>query len=352
MKNYIRAIIFIIIFIILFCGIGVIFNPTGSFNEWYQSYSEVEFYKQKKDTMDYIYMGNSCVYTGVSPLEIYKTIGVTGYTLATPGQKTWASYYWAKEVFKYQKPKAIFLEVGEAFETREGNTELFTRRAIDSMKFSKNKLDMIYDPDFELSNYDKLSCIFPILRYHSRWTELNEGDFRKLLLKDKNTYLGFLINKDTKQYNGKFDKNGRKKYKNKTEETTTSNLQHITDEARKKLDKIVSLCKENNSELVLMKIPEPKLWTPEKNQAISDYAKENNLKFIDLNYDENVNINWKKDTYDAGDHLNLDGAQEVAKGLSNFIKNNFEIQDHRNDASYQEWNDRLLEYNKQKELKK
>ena len=75
-KNSIKAIAFIVIFIVLFCSIGVLLNPNGTYEEWFQSYAVIEFYKKKENTIDMIYIGNSCIYTGVSPLEIYDRIGV------------------------------------------------------------------------------------------------------------------------------------------------------------------------------------------------------------------------------------------------------------------------------------
>ena len=46
-----------------------------------------EFYKQKENSIDIIYIGDSCVYSAVSPMEIYKNIGVTGYSLSSQDKK-------------------------------------------------------------------------------------------------------------------------------------------------------------------------------------------------------------------------------------------------------------------------
>ncbi len=351
-ENSIKGIIFIAIFIVLFCSIGVLLNPNGTYEEWFQSYSVIEFYKKKEDTVDIIYVGNSCIYTGVSPLEIYDRIGVTGYPLSTPRQKLWASYYWMKEALKYQKPKAFFVEVGEAFATKKNNDELAIRRAIDSMKFGKNKLEMIMDSDFELSNFDKLSCIFPILRYHSRATKLKETDFRKLVVREDYTFCGFFVNKVTKGYKGKFDKKAKQKYLELMEKTKVENTTEISKESEEKMKQMVELCKNNHCELVLIKIPEPRDWTPQKNQAIAEFAANNHIKFIDLNYDENININWETDTQDEGDHLNIKGAEKIGEYLSNYIKQNFTIEDHRNDENYGEWNEMLRRYKEDKSITK
>lgn len=349
-KNIVKVIVFIVIFMVLFCMIGVLVSPNGTYEEWYQSYSLIDFYKQKENIIDIVYVGNSCIYTAVSPLEVYDRSGVTGYILSTPEQKVWASYYWMKEAFRYHKPKVIFFEVGECFVSKDMNNELATRRAIDSMRFGKNKLEMIMDSDFNMSNMEQLSCVFPILRYHSRALKLNELDFRKLMVKEQCTFAGFFINKYTKGYKGIFNKKAKQDYKKQLEEKKIQQEIGLSQEAREKMDKMVELCKQNNCELVLIKIPEPRFWIPEKNQTITEYANSKNIQFIDLNYDENININWETDTQDGGDHLNIKGAEKIGEYLSNYIKQNFNLEDHRNDEKYVEWNDALRRYKEEKNI--
>lgn len=341
--NYIKIIAFIVIFILLMHFFGILFNPTGTYKEWFQSYTIIEFYKQERDTVDFLYVGNSCVYTGISPMEMYNNIGVTGYSLSTPRQQMWSSYYWIKEAFQYQKPQAVFLEVGEAFSNLQSNDELSIRRAIDSMKLGKTKLEMIQDDDFELSGFDKLTCIFPVLRYHSRWNKIDEVDFRKFADKYEYTFFGFLMNKNVKKYGKDIDQNKNKKIKPRAEEINPEAI--LAKETIEKMERIEKYCKDNNSELVLIKVPEPRFWSEDKSRIIAEYAKERGLKFIDLNYDENINIDWATDTQDGGDHLNLKGAEKVGTYLSNFIKSNFEIEDHREDIKHQKWNQRQEEYN-------
>ena len=103
MKNLIKAFVFIIILIIIICVLNRVFSPVGS-NEggWYVAGAMRDMYKQDKNSIDVLYVGNSNVYTGISPLEIYNNIGVTGFSASTPGQDIIGSYYVAKEFFKTQ----------------------------------------------------------------------------------------------------------------------------------------------------------------------------------------------------------------------------------------------------------
>ena len=350
-KNILKIVFFITIFMILFCALGIFLNPTGTIMEWFQSYTVIEFYKEKKNSIDVLYVGNSCIYTGISPMEVYKNTGITGYAFSTSGQRMASSYYFIKEAFKTQKPKLVFLEIGEAFTGIDKNDEMSIRRAIDSLKFSKNKLDMIWDEDYKLSNFDKLSCIFPILRFHSRWNNLDESDLRKFVFKGNYTDKGYLLEKNTKKYNGKVNKRLKSEQDDEikeSEEELQFEISKIPIEVRAKIDKMIEYCKEMNSELIFIKLPEPIVWNEEKREIIKDYAKEKNVKFIDLNYDEKINIDWQTDTQDEGNHLNLYGAEKVGKYLSDYLVDNFDLPDHREEPYYSDWNDFLAAYEEEK----
>lgn len=349
-KNVLKIMIFVLIFMLLFCGLGTFFNPTGTIMEWFQSYTVIEFYKERKNSIDVLYVGNSCIYTGVSPMEVYKNTGITWYDFSTSGQRMVSSYYFIKEAFKYQKPKVVFLEIGDAFTGIDKNDEMSTRRAIDSLKFSKNKLEMIWDDDYKLSDFNKLSCVFPILRFHSRWNNLDESDLRKFVFKGNYTDKGYLLEKTTKKYEGKVNRRRRNLEENKENiEEIQFDISKIPSEVKVKLDNIIKFCQENDSQLILIKLPEPRYWNQEKSGIIDLYAKEKNIEFIDLNYDGNLNIDWQTDTQDEGNHLNLYGAEKVGKYLSDYLMNNYDLVDHREDDSYKDWNDFLVAYEEEKQ---
>lgn len=351
MKNFIKFIIFLAILLVTLSICTFILNPAGSFNEWNATNTIVDFYKQDKETIDVMYLGASGVYTGVSPFEIYQEDGITGYSLSTPGQKIWSSYYLIKEALKTQKPKMIFLESGEIFNSAKNEQELNKRNVIDTMKFGKNKLEMINDEIYGFSNWQKLGCVFPILRYHGRWDKIDQNDARKLVCRGENTYKGYLLESRIKKLAGR-----NKKIKSEKEELNENfdeiKTSDVSEDAKKYIQKILEICNQNEIKLVLLKIPEPTYWSVEKSASVYKYAEEINVQYIDLNYDENINIDWDKDTQDEGNHLNIYGAEKVGKYIATYLKNNYNLDDHRNDEKYQKWNDELENYKKQKEIVK
>ncbi len=367
MKKIFKLIIFIIVFVLLLCIFNEIFNPSGTLNEWYSTNCIRDFYKQKADTIDVIYLGNSCVYTGISPVEIYENSGITGYSFSSSGQKTWSSYYLLKDALKTQKPKVVFLEAGETLCEQKDEEELNKRNVIDSMPLSENKLSMINDSIYNFSQYDKLGCIFPILRYHSRWNRIKENDLRKFAKKGEITYKGYLLERKIAAYNQKDDKDKKRDIRDKKENENQNNdlvnnikenadlensKKNVTDDSEYAINKIMKLCKENNCELVLIKIPEPTYWTSTKYEAVKNFAEKKGLKYIDLNYDSNITMDWNDDTQDGGNHLNVYGAEKIGNYLANYLKVNFELEDHREDKKYNSWNELVVKYDTAKQEKK
>ena len=352
MKNYIKAFIFIIILIIIICLLNRVFSPVGS-NEggWYVAGAMRDMYKQDKNTIDVLYVGDSNVYTGVSPLEIYNNIGVTGFSASTPQQDVIGSYYVIKEFLKKQKPKVIMLETGEFFALRKNFTELGMRSEIDYMNSGFDKLGILNDEYLNFSFSEKINYLFPIIRFHDRYQRLTEFDIRKLILKSETSYKGYLYDIKTRKYENK-GKNiylKYKEYQNSYKEINIENTDlHIEDYVKEKIDKLKLLCKQNNCELVLMTMPTTDERAIEKYEIFKEFAKEKEIKYVNFNFEVDEPINWETDTQDKGNHLNIKGAEKVGNYISKYLSENFEFENKKEKKEYKKWNDALQAYNERK----
>lgn len=163
------------------------------------------------------------------------------------------------------------------------------------------------------------------------------------MYKSELTYKGFVYNPDVKAYSGqnKFNKNYKYEYKNSSSTITEEDKaleKSVSGNSAKYLSKIIELCKQNNCTLILLKIPDIQDWNDDKHNTIKAYAEVNNLAFIDLNYDNtNFSIDWSTDSSDSGYHLNIHGAQKVSKYLADYLKENFELESHKDDPNYSSW---------------
>lgn len=326
LTNIIKIICFLLIGIVLFCVATNIVVPkwvTPKDNR--MSYIMQGFYQEPKNSLDVIFMGNSDVYRGVSPITLWDEYGIASYNYVSSGQRMWTAYYMLVESLKYQKPELIVLNMDSAFNESQSSESNY-RKVFDNMKLSKNKIDAITDPVFQNKKSEIFSYIFPIYRFHSRWSELETKDFTKAFKRTKFDYKGLDLTVDVKPYT-KNDYMQRDHSKEK-----------IGEKCDKYLNKMINICKENNIELLLIELPSAESWSQDLSDKTTEFAKQHELEFIDLNLlISEIGLNWQTDTADEGDHLNVYGAEKVSKYLGKIIQEKYHIKDRREEKAYESW---------------
>lgn len=118
------------------------------------------------------------------------------------------------------------------------------------------------------------------------------------------------------------------------------------------LDKIYSLCKDNGINLVLMKAPSVyPHWYDEWDKQVSDYAYEHGILYLNtINEAGNIGIDYTTDTFDYGQHLNVEGAEKLSLYLGEQLVKNFRLTDHRQDESYKNaWQTIVNKYYEEKQ---
>ena len=93
----------------------------------------------------------------------------------------------------------------------------------------------------------------------------------------------------------------------------TKDKAQIPEVVRIYMEKIKRLCEKNGADLLLVSAPSPKNYNYKKHNSLEEYARENDLSYVDLNMKfRDIGIDWKMDSYDRGDHLNISGARRVS----------------------------------------
>ena len=273
-----------------------------------------EYYDSPKNH-EVLFIGDCEVYANFSPMVIYEEEGISSYIRGSSQQLIWQSYGILKETLKYEIPKVVIFNVN-AMRYSKPVSEAYNRLTIDKMKWSKEKVEMIFSSMTEEESF--LSYVFPILRYHSRIFELSEEDFTYLFQRRQNTFNGFLINQNIK---------GVESLPTKRPLTET----RFADITYEYLDKIRELCEENNIQLVLIKAPSLyPYWYTEYDEQIKEYASKYGLDYY--NFLENIleiGLDYHVDTYDGGLHLNLHGATKLSKYFAPILKEKYSLTDYR-----------------------
>ena len=294
-----------------------------------------EYYSEKKDH-DVVFIGDCEVYTNFSPLVLWEEYGINSYIRGSAEQLMWQSYYLLEETFTYEKPKVVVFNV-LAMMFNEPQKESYNRMTLDSMRWSPSKIKCINASMMEDEHF--IEYVFPILRYHDRWNQLTDEDFRYFIKKDKVTFNGYYMRTDALPAENVPSGRPLADYR-------------FGDTAYLYLDKMTQLCKENGVELVLVKAPSLyPYWYDQWEEQMSSYASEHGLKYYNFLEDiEEIGLDYTQDTFDAGLHLNLSGAEKLSHFFGKILKEECGLSDrHGEEALESAWADKKQAYIKERD---
>lgn len=295
-----------------------------------------EYYRDPTEH-ELLIVGNCESYENISPMSLWENYGITSYIRGNSNQLIPQSYYLLKEALKYETPKVVLLNI-QAMTVGEQSSEEYNRMVFDGMRWSKEKLQGILSTRTEGESLTEY--IFPVLRYHSRWSQLSVEDFRYAFGgKPLRSYNGYYLRADVRPYTEFPAERRRSDYS-----FPEKNVRY--------LEEIVRLCREKGIELVLMKAPSMyPVWAEPYEEQIAEFASERELPYINtLLYMDEIGLDMSTDTYDEGLHLNVYGAEKLSVWLGEWLRERYELSDFRDYEAYASvYNQRLWEYDKEKE---
>ena len=284
--------------------------------------SMISEYYDRAGGNDVIFVGDCEVYANFTPLEMYREAGIKAYVRGTSQQLVWQSYYILEETFRYETPKVVVFNVN-AMRYSEPVKEEYHRLTIDEMRWSAQKVGIIRASMTQEETF--LSYVFPILRYHSRITQLTAEDVTYLFDDEQITWQGHLVNDTIKPLGRLPSKKALADYS-------------FGDVCWDYLEKMRLLCQQNDAELILIKAPSVyPYWYDEYDAQIEEYAAKHGLSFYNfLDHVEEIGIDYQVDTYDAGLHMNLSGATKLSTYFARILSEQHGLPDHRGDAAFDE----------------
>lgn len=271
------------------------------------------FLTERENSMDYVVIGDSETYSSMSPMRLWRDYGYTGYICGTPSQHLEDTLGYLQQFCENQKPKLVIFEANALYRSSG------------------------FQDDFYRVVYRNVEKVFPIFEYHNRWKELSFRDIGKVNYTWRNYLKGFLPTFVSKPWEG------GNSYMKKTPD-----LREIPKVNRYYFGKIAEFCKDNNLPLLITNVPNPVNWRYAKHNSVQLLADKYGLEYFDMNLHlEEINIDWKKDSRDGGDHMNLYGAAKVTDFLGKYMAEHYSLPDHRGDEAYSSWDKDLEKYEKQ-----
>ncbi len=289
-----------------------------------------EYYDEVKDH-DVIFIGDCELYENITPSLLWEEYGINSYIRGSAQQLIWQSYYLLEDTLRYEKPKVVVFNV-LSMQYNEPQKEAYNRMTIDGMRWSTAKIRSIEAsmmPDEHMIEY-----VFPLLRYHSRITELKGEDLKYLFHADPVTYNGYYMRVDVRPAENIPPAKPLGDYR-------------FGSNAYKYLDMLTKTCAEEGIQLVLVKAPSlyPH-WYDEWEEQMEDYAERHGLLYVNaLEELEDIGLDFSTDTYDAGLHLNLSGAEKWTRSLGELLTKECGLESRRGEADLEaRWEEKLRRY--------
>lgn len=372
-KNTIKIVLFCAIGIVIFGLVQKILTPNHSQNS-YPNLTIKGFNMLENNSLDAVFLGPSTMHGSVFPMDIYKQTGIKAYNFSISGQPIDLSYEILKNVFRQQKPEIIVLDArGLTYEDNHSQNPAL-RYYAENIPLSKEKIEFAV-------NYTKygytdgtMSILFPIIKYHDRWSQLTKDDFIRVgkVADDyyftMGTFFGEFINgtsltaeQSDDIINEMIRRNPSEiKFREDTEEYQIKEVDSpirtidIPEKNKKILEQIKKLCDENECKLVLSSIPSRihpvsnprRAWGKDIQTEVAQLAAELGIEYVDFTYNIDIGIDMMTDTNDNGVHLNTLGARKI----TNYFCKYFTEQGIVGTGSDPVWDEQLVKWDKIMEI--
>lgn len=317
-------------------GFAILLAPLSDVLRNKDSYQLVSsFYEEKNDSLDVVFLGTSQILMSVSPMQLWKDYGITSYNLGQHGQSFALTYYCMEEAIRKQHPKLVVVDVFYMMNKSKVVLTSNVHKTVDNLQWGLPKLQAIYDVGGDPEAGSRLDYLLNITAFHTRWKEINESDFKKV----HDYYKGAFMYYDAQSYG----------MISPPPETDTMD---VYSETLTYLNRMIALCKETNTQLLLVKTPYYPVDGGELTVSvqyrmlneIGKIAKENQINYLNCLYKvQDIGLDYNTDMHDWG-HVNAYGAMKVTDYMGSYIKQNYDIPDRRQDVSYRNWNEQYQQY--------
>lgn len=338
-KKIIKCVAFFCVLVLIAGAFTVVLIPKNNSSEagiFYRDEKATGILLEPENTIDVVVLGDSESFTAISPLQLWMEQGISAYVCGQSGQRVVEAYHWLEEIFKRQSPEVVILETNMLYRYEGTVTEM----------------------DFSL--LEKVERYIPLFKYHDRWKNVKRTDLVFDYTWDNLDMLrGYEIMDTAIPYEEGVYMDANVSLEELTEreaaadavnpmiQEKTASAEEVPDIVKHYLKKIQELCQQNDAKILLLSVPSPKNWNYIKHSGVSAYAAEQELEFLDLNLcQEELNLDWNMDTPDSGDHVNVLGAEKVGTYIGQYLKENYNLNDYREDPAYQTWNEDAEEYKK------
>ncbi len=286
--------------------------------------------REKNNSLDAVYIGSSNAHQYFSPPLAWENHGIAVYMYAISAMPGQSIKYKIIEAEKTQKSALMIINLNVFTNTNINPQKI--HYVSDYMEPSVNKLSMIFDlcRTANIRGLEINEFLFPIIRFHSRWTKLSESDF---IVKDRRTK-GASLGSDLAAIENVKDKF-----------VYVGNKTEMTDEQYTVISDLVNFLKKEQTNVLFVTVPQVINKTKQGQlNAIEDYLIMQGFDVLDLmEKTDEIGIDFEFDFLDEN-HTNYHGRIKVTDYISKYLIDNYGFTDKRNQSGYQSWDDSVPIY--------
>lgn len=355
LKVFLNSILFIIITVCILSVLSVVITSDYSA----ENIGIRAFYKEKKNTFEAVFVGASATYTNWLTTYAWHNYGFPTAVYSIPCMPCGVYKYTIKDILNYQNPKVIIINIDSILPyTDKGNHLLYVLRAIESVKFSGNKLQMInyFKKAYKLSYAEILEYFFPVIRFHSTvfrtaFKDMQQAPLKGALTRPPHKYYD-LPDKSPKPV-VHTENTTKKQSVTKTKpvkNNTHNNIHSFEPNWDFLINDLFSYLKSLDTKIILIINP-TRPAINDNNPLKMDYtqvlalAKKYDLECIDFTHLLDFNpVNLNTDDFLDYNHLNYIGARKYTDYFCQYFKNELHFIDKRGDKEFTSWDNDYKEY--------
>ena len=326
----VTKIIYAIISVVLFFLLNsllcfILIPPVGSSEKMWA------LYRQQQE-LDMVYTGTSLCYAAIDNSIIDSVLGTKSFNMATASQELNNTYEAIETAIKDHKIKRAVLTFSYLNLIEYNNVQAetcFFKERIKWLPFPqkiKESVKFAFDKK-HFSKPTSINFLFPWIFSHVKFRpyriiENTKDKMNKNTESYQNIYNTINVSADcTLDYNTVGNENSKTVYVG-----LKYNFGKFTGEVFDQLEKIITLCKQNDVDLMLINPPKPRqdvLCYGEEyftlNKFVNEYAKKQGFDYYDFNIIKPEIFENHEDYYSDFEHVNIKGQKAFSTALAKFI---------------------------------
>ena len=333
--KWLRILCFALVFALVWQGLTQLLEVKYRWDDcWPQRYED--YAAEPPNTVDVVFIGNSQIYGGVSPMALYNEAGITSYNMS-------GHFFYHTLITEQLKilcelntpPKCVVFSPVSLVSLRSpDNDEIVSIyfNFIGSQSTLKRKLQ-VYNAmqSAPEGSVDPLPFLAPLLGFHNRWWKLSETDF-KTRASYASAYQPFLKGQEILT-----------KIRNMTDfaegEPMEGSIELIETSKQGWLE-FFDYCKERDIQPIALLQPRfDGVYNPQAVENIVSWLEEQEvpvLNYMDETSLQEMGWNWRRHFEDPM-HLNFGGSLFLAQDLALQLQGLAELEDHRGEEGFESW---------------